>query len=130
MSIERVKSLGFTGSRLGMTEDQLKKFTYLLGRLQPLELHLGDCIGADAEAYEIGKKFRPEMLFVGHPPIDGKLRANLFYDVIWDEKEYLARNRDIVTCSQAVIATPRKSSRGTKYTMKYAEEQGVRLYVL
>lgn len=128
--MQRIKSLGFTGSRLGMTEEQLKKYTYLLGRLQPLELHLGDCVGADAQAYEIGKAFRPEMLFVGHPPIDGKLRANLFYDVIYDEKEYLERNRDIVNCSQVVIATPRKNSRGTQYTMKYATEKQVKLYVL
>jgi hypothetical protein len=130
MEIKRVKSLGFTGSRIGMTNEQLKMFAYLLGRLQPLEFHLGDCVGADAEAFNIGKMLRPEMTFVGHPPIDDKLRACLFYDVLWDEKEYLERNRDIVNCSQAVMAAPRKSSRGTRYTMNYALEQGVKLYVL
>jgi hypothetical protein len=124
------KALGFTGSRKGMTENQLKNFVYLLGRLQPTEIHLGDCVGADEEAFKYAKMFRPEMTFIGHIPSDDKLRAFCQYDVEWEPKDYLARNRDIVDCSQVIIATPRSNSKGTNYTIRYAETQGKKTYVL
>lgn len=127
---QKVYDLGFTGSRKGMTEGQLKNFVYLLGRLAPERIHLGDCVGADEEAYRYAKEFRPDIITVGHIPSDDKLRAFCNYDVEWEPKDYLARNRDIVDCSQVVIAAPRSSSRGTKATMAYTTKQGKQLFVL
>lgn len=123
-------SLGFTGSRHGMTDSQKVNFVYLLGRIQPTEFHVGDCVGADEEAFNLVREFRPECKIIGHIPSDDKLRAFCEYDEEWSPKPYLDRNVDIVDCSDVVTAAPRKSSRGTKYTMQYCKKSNTELLVL
>lgn len=83
---------GFTGtSKHDMAPRQLKSVRDLLWPINVL--HLGDCIHADAQAYEeaVGLGIKT----IGHPPKDGKKRAFLEYDEEREPKDYLLRNLDI-----------------------------------
>jgi hypothetical protein len=71
----------------------------------------------------------PVPRIVIHPPSSEKYRAFCGLDgsgyprpgtVIQVAKSYLRRDRDIVDASSRIIATPRPGSRGTSYTVDYA----------
>ena len=96
-------TLGFTGTSKGMTPRQLKAVRRLLYHCNVI--HLGDCVGADAEAYE--EAMLLGIATVGHPPSDGKKRAFLDYNEEWAPQPYLVRNRDIVGSGiDGLIAAP------------------------
>lgn len=116
-------TLGFTGTQRGMRHRQLKAVRQLLWNVE--HLHLGDCIGADAEAHEECQRLG--VLTSGHPPSDGDRRANLSYDHLHAPKSYLVRNMDIVDEGvDGLIAAPhsfvemRRS--GTWATVRYARK--------
>lgn len=114
--------IGFTGTREGMTEAQ-KVVVHDLILIKGIEWgHHGDCVGADADFHEICRKAQAQVK--GHPPKDPKLRAFCEVDVSAPEKSYYARNRDIVTETDLLIATPKEfkvqTKGGTWYTVGYA----------
>lgn len=119
-----MRSIGITGTRLGMTAAQ----TVVIYGLQIIkdgdDVHLGDCVGVDAEAYEVAKESGART--IGHPPIFDKYRANLKYDVMRGPKDYFPRNRDIVNECEVLYAFPKRmyeeQSGGTWYTIHYAAE--------
>lgn len=117
--------LGFTGTRRGMTDAQSREVDQLT-RFAFSELHHGDCVGADLDMHVIARANRLRVVI--HPPLDQRLRAGLKGDVVCPPKDYLARNRDIVAESDALLATPAESSEhwkgGTWYTVHHAQEQG------
>ena len=118
----RIK-VGFTGTQIGMSEDQINQLTSLLIRLNPSWFHHGDCIGADAEAHEVALKLGIKIAI--HPPRDNKKRA---YCKGWKKRyypePYLDRDRLIVKETDLLIGAPKSNTEeirsGTWYTIRYA----------
>lgn len=99
-----MRKLGFTGTQLGLTEQQL----YVIKTIIPMftEFHHGDCIGADAQAAEIADKTGKHI--VCHPPINTSKRAYAPCHETREPLEYLARNREIVRETDNLLACPRE----------------------
>jgi hypothetical protein len=118
-------SVGFTGSRQGMTEDQLRTVRNWLLMLPDGPFHHGDCVGADAEADTLAKQtMRPVII---HPPTNNRFRA--FCTNARETREaqpYLQRNGAIVRECDVLIATPRTDAEqrrsGTWSTIRYARK--------
>lgn len=68
------RSVGFTGSRNGLTAYQMNKIYYYIDKLLPDVVHHGDCVGADAIFNDICHDRRVSSIEI-HPPNMGKLRA-------------------------------------------------------
>lgn len=115
--------VGFTGTRRGITPEQrVAVFGLLVG---VTEAHHGDCLGADAEFHEIITSLGG-IKRVGHPPSDPKSRAWCQFDELLPEKDYLARNRDIVEATELLIACPGEDTEmhrsGTWSCVRYARK--------
>jgi hypothetical protein len=123
---------GFTGTQKGMTEAQRISMQQLLQKLNVVELHHGDCIGADAQAHELAKDLG--IFLVIHPPAIEAKRAWKQGDVHLLEKPYLERNRDIVYDSQLLIATPKSTQEelrsGTWATVRHARKLKKSVYLI
>jgi len=121
--------LGFTGTQIGMTPWQLVKIAVFLAENKITAVHIGDCIGADKEFYELVKlanknpDFPPIKTF-GHIPNNDSKRAFKKYDVEFAPKPYLDRNHDIVDASDVMIAAPKENEEqqrsGTWATCRYS----------
>jgi hypothetical protein len=123
--------LGFTGTRHGMTPEQLAQLraywmTAQEGAGLPIRLHHGDCIGSDAQAHALAKDLGFSVTL--HPPVDPRLRAYCELDVMADDdmrppKPYLDRDRDIAEACSTLFATPGQDHyrlhSGTWYTVRY-----------
>lgn len=116
--------IGFTGTRKGLTADQLEVVRILLqGHASgDNEFHHGDCVGADEQAAKLARIFRFKI--VSHPPADDKLRAHFPSDEVRDPLPYLERNRAIVDEVDFVIGAPGEVTEqlrsGTWSTIRYA----------
>lgn len=119
-------NIGFTGTRHGMTAEQLETVTLYLKELRPTTFHHGDCVGADEGAHLIALALGIDIVL--HPPIVRQFRAFSKGAVKeWTPKRFLVRNRDIVDNSDILLATPaglevRRS--GTWSTVRYARRKG------
>lgn len=128
--------IGFTGTRNGMTRQQIEAFGTLLSAIPFDEFHHGDCIGADNEAANLVFGLRGACCkTVVHPPVDEKLRAfNKLYVEMREPKTHFARNRDIVNECDVLIVCPLQSERqergGTWYTHDYAIKRGKKVIVI
>jgi hypothetical protein len=100
-------SIGFTGTRQGMTQQQRHTVYHLLHEIQPDEVHHGDCTGADAHFHDLVRETTRDIRIIGHPPINDKARAFCIFDETREPKDYIPRDRDIVDESQLLIATPK-----------------------
>jgi len=126
--------LGFTGTSHGMAPRQRKTVHQLLYDVNTI--HLGDCVGADAEAY--AEAVMLGIKVVGHPPSDGKKRAFCDYDEEWAPQPYLIRNRDIVGAGiDGLIAAPKDyvqpanlRGQGTWSTIGYARLVGRHIWIV
>ena len=122
--------LGFTGTRLGLTPQQILALHQLFQQFilygNDLEFHHGDCIGADAGAHEIAVSYGART--IGHPPTNTDLRAYTINDQNMPPKPYKERNKDIVDNTALLLAcsaTPHEELRsGTWQTIRYAESVG------
>lgn len=129
-------SLGFTGTRDGMTIQQRWKVVDLLKSFDFYEVHHGDCVGSDNQFHEIVREHFPNIPIVIHPPIVSTLRAWCTGDIWLPEARYIDRNHDIVNASQVIIATPNgtetpnKHGGGTWSTVRYAQRRKVPVYVI
>jgi hypothetical protein len=130
-------NVGFTGTKDGITEGQVKALRQLI--LQLLEKnttlvgHHGDCVGADASFHTICSNLGLPVVI--HPPSDPKHRA--FCKPSRDvraPKPYLERNHDIVDETDVLIACPsslREELRsGTWATVRYARKQSKPLWII
>lgn len=125
--------LGFTGTQQGMAPRQRKAVAQLLYRLNPSEVHLGDCIGADSEAYD--EAVRIGATTIGHPADGTKKRAFRDYDRERAPKPPLTRNSDIALAGvDGLIAAPsgfvEVLRSGTWATVRYARKLGRRIWVV
>lgn len=102
-----MKSIGFTGTRHGMTAAQKAEIEKRLTALNPAMIiaHHGDCIGADADFHAICRKVGVSWI-VAHPPEKNDLRAFTDAEEVREPKDYLVRNADIVNESDEMFATP------------------------
>lgn len=120
--------IGFTGARVGMTDEQKQAFKNYVMKFDYVEFHHGDCIGADAEAHAIVRE-HPAHTIIIHPPKDSAHRAYCQGDVARAPKTHFARNRDIVEETQETVGTPWQNQQpdppqgGTWYTILYSEKR-------
>jgi hypothetical protein len=117
--------IGFTGTRHGMTMKQRFLVEDILHQRFPTAVHLGDCHGADAQAYYICVMLG--LRTIGHPPIEAKARALLLYNKELPAKEYKERNKDIVDACELLLAAPHGFTEqfrgsGTWHTIRYARK--------
>ena len=118
--------VGFTGTRKGMTPEQISKVTAILKYHGASEFHHGDCVGADAEAHLVAVGLGVPVHI--HPPINESGRAFCTgYEKVSNSKPYLDRNKDIVEACELLIAAPdglqEKVRSGTWSTVRYARER-------
>lgn len=120
----KAESLGFTGTRRGMSPAQKCSLQeYLIKHRATMRwFHHGDCQGADAEAVSIARELG--YLIACHPPAEDRYRAFVRADYAYPENQFLQRNQEIVRCSATLIAAPRRSEEelrsGTWMTVRYA----------
>lgn len=123
--------LGFTGTQVGMTPMQLLRVAQYIAENDISEAHMGDCIGADKQFYELiamanKNKIFPWITTIGHIPNYDSKRAFCKYDVTREPKPYLDRNHDIVDESWFLIGTPKEKEEqlrsGTWATIRYAKK--------
>ena len=127
--------LGFTGTRHGMTEVQLKEFKKLVDSKQFEEFHHGVCVGSDKQAHDYIDSIKKErnIKVVGHPGQDKKHRADCECDIMMKPLPYLDRNKNIISHADILIATPDTKERvrsGTWATVRYGRKKGMRIYVI
>lgn len=121
--------VGFTGTREGWTPQQREVMVSLLLRRIMEEAHEGDCIGSDAEFYDLVSTFLPPQAVHVHPPVDEAHRAFKQQpgNVVHEPKTHFARNRDIVDETDCTIGTPiamhELPKGGTWYTLNYARKR-------
>jgi len=124
--------VGFTGTRKGMTDGQVKYFASELSLLNATEFHHGDCIGADEQANKVARSMGIKT--AGHPPIDSKNRAFCKCDMWFEPKPYLERNCDIVNACDVLFVAPRfnyeEQRSGTWSTFRFADKIGTKIIMV
>ena len=118
-------SIGYTGTRQGMTESQLLALTTFFHDNNIHEAHHGDCIGGDEQFHEICREFGVDVVL--HPPIDDRLRAFCVGAVrTMLPRPYLERNH-IIDTTELLLAAPKEDTeplpgrgQGTWSTVRYA----------
>lgn len=98
-------TLGFTGTRQGLTPPQLNRLRALVAALGPTAARHGDCCGGDAAFHTAVRDLTSARVTV-HPPLDPVLRVYRSGDEVLAPKPYLERNADIVAGSDLVLACP------------------------
>ena len=97
--------VGFTGTQRGMTPRQKEAVLGVLVAHDVVEVHHGDCIGADQQMHALARTLN--LRIVLHPPEDEVKRAFCSADVVRAALPYLARNERIVDETEMLIATPK-----------------------
>lgn len=128
-----VRTVGFTGSRNGITAFQRAVFgTILIFDVHPAVFRHGSCKGADVEAARVVRYAYSErgIRIIAHPGLDNDLcrvDSGVDDDVLAG-RTHFARNRDIVDKSDLLVAMPDcqplGSNGGTSYTVGYAKKVG------
>lgn len=130
--------VGFTGTRKGMTEAQLRAFQITIQALDTPDLvitqaHHGDCVGADAQFHDFMKNVR-KVETHGHPPLNKVHRAFCDVDTEYTAREYNTRNRAIVHASTVMIGCPDTETwrlhSGTWTTINYAKRMKKPLMII
>jgi len=125
-------TVGFTGTRRGMTDAQEEVVRRILIERKPTLARHGDCIGADATFHRICIELGIQVIL--HPCTLRDQRAFCEgANNVLPEKPPLDRNHDIVNASDFMIATPAEYQdvlrSGTWATIRYARSKK-RLYII
>lgn len=122
--------LGFTGSRVGLNERQLREVEHQLRvwlSVGKRRFHHGDCIGSDAQAAEVARGMGYSI--ISHPPTDERFRARVESHAEEKPLPYLERNWAIVDVSSVLIACPsglkEEIRSGTWATVRYARRSNI-----
>ncbi len=126
---------GFTGTRIGMTHGQQSFFRQCIADHDIEFFHHGCCVGADAQAHGLIRKYFPCIKIVLHPPSNPIHRIYFVsYYEIRSEKDYLVRNHDIVDECDFLIAAVKRNQEelrsGTWATIRYAKKCNKRVIIL
>jgi hypothetical protein len=117
---------GFTGTRNGLNNNQTKKIIKLLKKYKNIEVHHGDCIGADTDFHNLCVDLSKNIKIVIHPPINESMRYYNNSKYIKKPKDYIKRNHDIVDIADILIACPISEEEvlrsGTWSTIRYARK--------
>lgn len=126
--------IGFTGTQLGMSQNQKEQFVLKFQELGATEFHHGDCIGADAEAHDLVREFFPDVKIICHPPKASSKRAWKNCDDYKQPLPYLERDHKIVDNTDFLIGTPKTDNEilrsGTWATIRYSRKSGKPNYVI
>jgi hypothetical protein len=131
--VSEIYTVGFTGTRVGLSEHQRLKVQWLIKSHDRVVRGLhGDCVGADAEFDQICKDLGFETACL--PCTFDNMRAGCA-TAIAEPKPPMQRNRDIVASADVVIACPPNRQRikrgsGTWATIGFAERAAKPLYVV
>lgn len=126
--------VGFTGARRGMDAHQQAALVELMREwvaLGPVELHHGDCVGADAQAHAVAESTGARVVL--HPPDDPKHRAHCQANASRPPKPYLKRNQAIVAVCEVLVAAPSCPERlrsGVWSTVRKARKANKRVIIL
>lgn len=131
-----------TGTREGMTISQWaamqSDMEHLFVRTESHVFRDGDCVGADTQAHSTVEHIRSEygirIEMYGHPCNLDRYRAHNEYDMIFEVKPPLVRNRDMVDGSEWVLAGPKEFEEvgrgsGTWATIRYARRHEKKLII-
>ena len=105
--------IGFTGNRKGFTRAQSKTLREVFTSLSAQkvnEAHHGDCVGSDTDFHFFVRDNLRNVKIIVHPPLSSALRSFCPGDKILEQKEYLVRNKDIVSDTDLLIATPAEAN--------------------
>jgi hypothetical protein len=127
---EDILELGFTGTRIGMSENQKSQLIVILKTIMSMDFlsvhfHHGACIGADIEADQIARNLGCKIHI--HPSTDSNTRVfcEELGDITYEPKPPLVRDKDIALCD-ILIAAPKSDNRiirsGTWATVRYYEK--------
>jgi hypothetical protein len=129
-------TVGFTGSRSGLSYQQQIAIVYILMLLEKnvIKFRHGDCVGSDEQFHKIlvqvGWKDQIEI----HPCTIKNKRAYCKAPIIHDPKPPLDRNRDIVDNSDLLIVCPKEKEEqlrsGTWATYRYAKQVSKRIIII
>jgi len=142
MQEQKRRIVGFTGTRIGLTDRQKVALNEVLLARWPLELHHGDCEGGDETAHCLcDSKGNAAVL---HPPKCDEFRAFCSslvavggYDsvTILPADEYLVRDEAIVRDVEELVACPREHTgervrSGTWTTVRRARAKGIPITII
>ena len=134
--------IGFTGTQKGMTDKQKDTLRNILinSNPKPSEVHHGDCVGADEDFHYIVKGFSAvinKLIEIHiHPPSRRDKRAFCGLDdtvFIYERKDYLERNHDIVDACDVLVACPNSKEilrSGTWATIRYARKSDKTIHII
>ena len=130
--MKRVEVIGITGTHVGGTREQLSTLREFIIALGAKKLHAGDCIGVDAQAMLMARRFG--VFVVSHPPADPKRRAFAPCDEMRDPLPYIVRDHNIVDETELLIGVPRHAHEelrsGTWATIRYAVKKQRTVYLI
>lgn len=123
--------VGFTGTRDGMTDPQAAQVGALLEALRwvgATQAMHGLCKGADEHFHHLARAHG--YFLIGCPGVThtglAYLRSSVECDMVKRAKPFLVRDKDIVTDTDVLIATPKEQisqhRSGTWTTIRYARE--------
>lgn len=124
-------TIGFTGTRSGMSDFQKKTVTQMVKAISEnnpgsLAIH-GGCIGADIDFHHICDDLIREV-YPGHFAKDPENKSHIGEfpgaHIVHESQTHFKRNRDIVDRCDILIATPYNNNQqgGTWYTINYAKK--------
>jgi hypothetical protein len=123
--------IGFTGTREGMTTEQIVKFVVCITEFEPTTFRHGCCVGADEQAAVAVRQIRGESCqIIGHPAPLGRFvsdKAERQCDDVLPDEPPLDRNHRIVDMSDFLIACPKgpeEQRSGTWATIRFARKVG------
>jgi len=124
--VNQWESVGFSGSREGLTQFQLALLGLIIRRQKIAKVHHGDCVGADAMFHNLVKELGIWVII--HPPINPRNKAHGIANDYRKPLPYLDRNKEIVKESTILLACPKDESEdtrsGTWQTIRYARKLG------
>lgn len=133
-------SVGFTGTRQGMSDKQKKVVEIILKTFIPMidKAHHGWCIGADEEFDDLCHNAPVEIPTVGWPASDVKpeyvsQKTPRPGTILHPASPALLRNEEIVNRSDLLIATPlthETQRSGTWATVRYAYKNNKQIFLV
>lgn len=119
-----MKVVGFTGTRRGMTPQQISACERFLNPLMVKEFHHGDCVGADYQAACIADEHA--IATIAHPGNSFVMAGGHKSDIILPRLPMLVRNRLIVDICDWLLCMPGEMNEvlrsGTWMTIRYARK--------